>query len=390
MNRILKALIGAGIIVAAAGGSAFGMPAFARKYSMSCKTCHSPFPRLVPYGDEFAGNGFVIKDKDTPRYTQDTGDATLSLLRDLPLAFRLEGFMSYNNAKSERFDFAAPYVLKIISGGSIAKNISYYFYFFFGERGEVAGLEDAFVMFNDLFGRNLDLYVGQFQVSDPLFKREIRLPFEDYRIYTTNVGNAKADLTYDRGIMATLGLKSGTDIVLELVNGSGLDPADPFRNFDEDPYKNVMFRLSQDVGDNFRIGGFGYLGKERQEGTTNDLWMAGLDASLTGKLFELNLQYVERRDDNPFFSAFLPTEIKTRGGFAELVYLPKGTDSRWYAVGLLNWVDSQQSDLVYSSASVHYGYLLRRNMRAVAELTYVFDGPVKKYPRFGLGLVTAF
>ncbi len=43
-------------------------------------------------------------------------------------------------------------------------------------------------MFNDLFGRDLDLYVGQFQVSDPLFKREIRLPFEDYQIYGAKAG----------------------------------------------------------------------------------------------------------------------------------------------------------------------------------------------------------
>ncbi|MCK7518582.1 MAG: hypothetical protein MZV64_13105 [Ignavibacteriales bacterium] len=40
----------------------------------------------------------------------------------------------------------------------ITKNIAYYFYFFFSERGEVAGIEDAFVMFNDLFGSDLDLY----------------------------------------------------------------------------------------------------------------------------------------------------------------------------------------------------------------------------------------
>ena len=51
-----------------------GMPAFARKYQMSCKTCHSPFPKLKPYGEEFVGNGFVLKDKDAPRYTADTGD----------------------------------------------------------------------------------------------------------------------------------------------------------------------------------------------------------------------------------------------------------------------------------------------------------------------------
>ena len=32
----------------------YAIPAFARKYKMSCKTCHAPIPRLKAYGDEFA------------------------------------------------------------------------------------------------------------------------------------------------------------------------------------------------------------------------------------------------------------------------------------------------------------------------------------------------
>jgi len=53
-------------------------------------------------------------------------------------------------------------------------------------------------------------------------------------------------------------------------------------------------------------------------------------------------------------------------------------------------VDSDQADLEYASATVHYGYQLRRNVRAALEGTYVFDGPVRKHVRVGLGLVTAF
>ena len=104
------------------------IPAFARKYNMTCKTCHSPFPKLKPYGDEFAANGFVLKDKDAPRYYVETGDNDLSLIRDLPLAIRLEGYLTYNNNKSENSDFSAPYIIKLLSGGSITSNISYYFY----------------------------------------------------------------------------------------------------------------------------------------------------------------------------------------------------------------------------------------------------------------------
>ncbi len=243
----------------------FGIPAFARKYQMSCQTCHAPVPRLKAYGDEFAGNGFVLADKDAPRYFVETGDEDLSLIRDLPLAIRLEGYVTYNNKNSEQSDFANPYLLKILSGGSIAPDIAYYFYFFFSERGEVAGVEDAFIMFNNLFGSELDVYLGQFQVCDPLFKRELRLTLEDYQIYRTKVGNSNINLTYDRGVMLTYGFDTGTDLTLEVVNGSGIGAADVLRNFDNDKYKNLFGRISQDVGSFMRIGGFGYFGKEKVE-----------------------------------------------------------------------------------------------------------------------------
>lgn len=212
----------------------FSIPAFARKYNMSCQTCHSPFPKLKPYGDEFAGNGFVLSDKESPRYFIETGDNELSLIRELPFALRLEGYVTYNNNKSEKFDFNAPYLLKILSGGALAKNISYYFYFFFSERGEVAGIEDAFLMFNNLFEQDLDLYIGQFQVSDPLFKRELRLTFEDYKLYKYQPGLSKANLAYDRGLMLTYGLPTKTDLVIEILNGSGIGLADNLKNFDND------------------------------------------------------------------------------------------------------------------------------------------------------------
>ena len=391
MKNILRTAFAAVLLAAVSLGSLQAMPAFARKYSMSCKTCHAPFPKLKPYGEEFAANGFVIKDKDTPRDTIDTGDAALSLLRNLPIALRLEGFLAWNNANVRQTDFLAPYLLKFLSGGAIAKNIAYYFYFFLSERGEVAGIEDAFVMFNELFGSDLDLYVGQFQVSDPLFKREVRLPFEDYQIYRVTPGDSRLNLTYDRGVMLTYGLPTGTDVTFEVLNGTGIGEANVFRGFDDDPYKNVLLRVSQEVAPAFRVGAFGFLGKERPDETVNSVTMYGGDATLSVKPFELNVQYVERRDTNPYFATILPIEkVMTRGAFAELVYLPKGDDSRWYGAGLFNWVDSDQLDLRYSAATAHVGYLLRRNVRVTAEATYAFRGLYGEHLRLGTGLIFGF
>ncbi|MDZ7625684.1 MAG: hypothetical protein U5J96_14725, partial [Ignavibacteriaceae bacterium] len=62
---------------------------------------------------------------------------------------------------------------------------------------------------------------------------------------------------------------------------------------------------------------------------TNELLMAGVDASVALGPLELNVQYVERRDKNPY--AFVESEeLKSRGGFGELIFRPDGDDSKWY------------------------------------------------------------
>jgi hypothetical protein len=372
-------------------GTLEAMPAFARKYQMSCKVCHAPFPRLKPYGEEFAANGFVLKDKEAPRYTADTGDAKLSLIRDLPIALRLEAFASLNSGNGRSLDLSTPYLIKLLSGGEIFRNVSYYFYFFFSERGKIAGLEDAFVMFNDLLG-GLDVAVGQFSVSDPLFKGELRLTYENYRIYKARPGLSGIDLSYDRGVMLTYGLKGGTDLALEVVNGSGIgdSEANPGGRFDADKYKNVLGRVSQGIGERLRAGAFAYYGKEQgANGLVNRAWMAGADATWSSPNLELNLQYLERRDDNPSF-LLGASEVATRGGFAELLWLPRGGEGDWYGAALFNWVDSDWDALDYTAATLHGGWVLRRNFRLVAEATYAFRSKEGEYPRFGVGLVTAF
>lgn len=368
--------------------TAFAIPAFARKYNMSCQTCHSPFPKLKPYGDEFAGNGFVLADKEAPRYFIETGDDQLSLIREFPLALRLEGYVTYNNKNSEKLDFTAPYLLKFLSGGAVTKNVSYYFYFFFSERGEVAGIEDAYIMFNNLFDQDLDLYVGQFQVSDPLFKRELRLTFEDYQLYRVKPGLTKANLTYDRGLMLTYGLPTKTDLILEVLNGTGIGAANAFRNFDDDKYKNIFGRISQDISDDFRLGAFGYFGKEKvgaNNSFTNSFNMFGPDLTLKLKdQLELNFQYGIRKDDNAFGTN---KEIKTNGGFGELIYTPKGDESKWYAVALYNWIDSDFDTYDYQTGTLSLGYLLRRNIRLIGEFTYDFK---IKYSQLAFGVISAF
>lgn len=370
---------------------ALSIPAFARKYNMTCKTCHSPFPKLKPYGEDFAANGFTLKDKDAPRYFVPTGDDRLSLIRDLPLAFRLEAYTTYNQDDTKRLDFTGPIVFKLLSGGAITEDVSYYVYYIL-EKGEPGKIEDAFLYFNDLFGSDLDFSIGQFQVSDPLFKRELRLTQEDYMIYKSRPGFSSVDLTYDRGIMLSLGLPTGTDLVLEVINGSGIGEAFAGGTFDKDKYKNFFGRISHEFVEQFRLGTFGYYGKEMVENPVsnalhpNELWMLGGDATVSLEPVELNVQYISRKDKNPY-SLANAIEVKTRGGFAELILRPDGDNSKWYGVAVYNYIDSDDNSQDLKSGALHLGYLLRRNIRIVGELNYNFD---IKYVRLALGMITAF
>ena len=370
-------------------GELLAIPAFARKYNTTCKTCHSPFPYLKPYGDEFAANGFTLKEKDAPRYFINTGDDRLDLIRDFPIAVRIQGYATYNDVNNNQFDSGSPSAFKIMSGGAITKDVAYYAYYIL-ENGEAGKIEDAWLMFNNLFGTELDLTVGQFQVSDPIFKRELRLENEDYLIYKARPGYSDIDLTYDRGITFAYTLPSSTDLILEIVNGSGIGEVYSNNLFDKDKYKNIMGRVSQEVSENVRLGAIGYYGNELINGfylgKRNEIKMLGADATLMNENFELNLQYLYRNDTNPF-AYLMDNKIKTRGGFAELIFRPEGDESNWYLLGLYNQISSDESVLDYKSVTGHAGYLLRRNIRLVSEVTYDITN---EYAKFSVGFVTAF
>lgn len=371
------------------------IPAFGRKYQISCQTCHTPgFPKLKAYGDEFAGNGFRLTEYESPRYYTETGDNKLSLLRDFPLAARLDGHITFNNANRDASDFATPFSLKILSGGELSKKLSYYFYVYVDERGKVAGVEDAYLMYHDLLGSGVNLILGQFQLCDPLFTRETRLTLEDYHIYTVTPGTSTISLKYDRGIMAEFSPVEGTDFTAMVVNGNGIGEADSEKFFDYDRYKNVLIRFSQAIGDKVSVGFFGYFGKEDINvlGTThvNNALLFGPDITFNmDDILEVNLQYLRRNDSRINLAGnILLNDIVTHGSFAEIIYAPKGDMSDWYFTGLLNWMESDISSLNYKTATFHTGYMLHRNLRLVGEYTRSFGD--YNFGKASFGFVSAF
>ncbi len=121
-----------------------GIPAFARRHRTSCTTCHTVFPRLKAYGDEFAGDGFVMPEEEKERDYVTAGDDLLWLNRDFPLSVRFDAYALYDEkpdgwvaaadgeedpesaeepANYVENDLQIPWGLKLMSGGALYKSI---------------------------------------------------------------------------------------------------------------------------------------------------------------------------------------------------------------------------------------------------------------------------
>lgn len=276
----------------------------------------------------------------------------------------------------------------MLSGGQIHEHISYYVYGIL-EEGESVKLEDVYVQFSSLFGAPVDLVVGQFQICDPMFKREARIEREDYQIFKTRVGASPTNLAYDRGALLAWGAPGDVDVVLQVVNGNGIEGAEN-DTFDDDSFKNLSLRLARQVGP-VRVGVFGYRGTTAGQHGDNVTTYLGPDlvADLGARL-QLNLQYLQRKDDNPFLGHGSERDVTTRGGFAELLFFPQGQDGRWALSALYNNVETDfraLPDTRYESVALTLNRLLARNVRVLAEAARDLE---LRRTRFTLGVVAAF
>lgn len=412
-RTVLNAALTALLFLPLVPSPAQGIPAFARKYKLTCALCHAPVPRLTAFGEDFAGNGFQLARGETPVDTVTTGDPMLRLQRDIPLAIRVDAYMSGLSGGDGvvATDLKIPWGIKVLSGGQVTNDISYYMYFFLSERGEVAGLEDAYLQFNDVLGSGWDLLAGQFQVSDPLYKRELRLEYEDYMPYRVRVGETRADLTYERGLMAVSSPWKDADLFLQVVNGRGLSAATEAKNFDTDNGKHFGVRLSQGLGF-ARVGGFFYTGEETVDDRGSALQVFGPDATLPlGEKVEFNLQYLYRKDENPFFletcvrndprcsfGADEPLETEVDSYMGEMLFFPQGAGGNVHFTALYNRVEANSPIFTvrageegylekYESIGFTANYLYARNVRLIAEVS---RNLTLKRNRFIAGVTAAF
>jgi hypothetical protein len=182
------------------------------------------------------------------------------------------------------------------------------------------------------------------------------------------------------------------------VNGRGLDEASSSRQYDRDGGKNVALHLAQALGP-VRLGGFAYFGREESDGREDDILILGSEATVAlGSNTELNLQFLRRRDDNPFFVSNPGDDVIVDGGFGELIWTPAGPAGRWAFTALYNRIQSDaavfslragETGLLdrYETVAIGANYLMWRNVRLTGEAAWDVE---REQARFTAGAMTAF
>ncbi len=411
-------------LLTAGNPTAQAMPDFARKYNLSCAACHSAYPRLNKFGEHFADNNMKL-----PNWKDNTisgGDDMLALPKVPSLAIRTQAYFQSREGESidpvtgdeldASTDFQTPYLVKVLSSAPLSEHITYYFYAILAEKGGngEAIVEDAWFRHDDLFGSKIGMQVGQFQLSDLMFPREIRLPFQDFMAYRM------AGVTYERGVLFDRGA-GPLDLALGFVNGSGIEQnfninSPGYRRadkmFDNDNRKSVFGRVGTDIGP-ITAGIFGLSGEQKNatgpagqdSGDRNtDKQIVGLDVSgtISGNVYWYG-QYLWNSWDDFLLDG---EEYKWHGGFLGVDYIP---NDRWAFSGLYNYADSKDldnTDTIYEginidSLSLTASYYFMRNVKAVAEINIDFlddhsqrgtfyTGHLNKEHYFLLGIDAAF
>ncbi|MBL7021039.1 MAG: hypothetical protein ISR86_10920 [Nitrospinaceae bacterium] len=368
----LNFIIAAFLLTCFLAETASAIPLFARKYKLSCIMCHTGFPQLNNFGQNFAGNGYQMPEEDPKDHVDEIEENKLLLHEHFPFAIRVDSFYRVRDDGGVTFDQQAPFSAKILTSGILKKDISYYFYFFFDERGGVTGIEDAFMVFNNIYKeKNIDIRLGQFQITDSIFPREQRLTFQDFSYYTTKISDSGFDLVYDRASEISYSFNVtddfGVGILTGVANGNGINTASDSRNFDSDNFKNFYGRVNFSYGSQ-GVGVYAYRGKEKNSSNIeNEFFRIGPDFNFT-LLDDWNIwgSYLYGEDDNAIFQV-AKDSIKSWGGFTGVTH--KLNDD-WILCLLHNYVDvDRKPTLNVNVATVNLSYYLMRNLKFVFEVT---------------------
>ncbi len=326
-------------------GYVLAIPSFARQYSLSCSTCHVAYPKLNAFGEKFAEDGYYFQGLQERAY-EPTGDDLLNLFKKTPLSFR---FTHYTDATISNndvlIDIKTPWYAKLLYGGALGKYANFYSYIII-EKGEPPFFEDAWIDIHGILPFSITF--GQFQISDFMFMREVRLTRADYYIYKLG----PYELTYHRGIVVGLPFNLNVGVV----NGNGIgENVGGFADND----KGKLYFAHASIPVDFQLGLFGLYGEDFTNAYTK-VYRAGLDFAIwigSANVFAQILYGYDNTSDNAFYGGFLGIDyIADRNTFSFLLNIIEAPNTSSY-----------YSNRLYSVA-MNYARYIYRNVKVLLEV----------------------
>ena len=155
------------------------IPAFARKYNVSCNVCHTRQPRLNPFGQRFQENGYQMPQTEGGGTTEKSlfgGPLDGATIDDISnyMAVRLRSEVQKakfreDTEATDKADIVFPGTINVFFAGTATKNISFFLEGEFATQGEEEaglGFERAFLIFDNLGGHQVaNFKIGQFDPS---------------------------------------------------------------------------------------------------------------------------------------------------------------------------------------------------------------------------------
>lgn len=278
--------VAAGIVLTIPSRSAQAIPSFARKYEMSCGSCHQGhYPRLNEFGRQFRENGYQLpdgaEDWALAAHAIETHSPKekLSIMKELPLSMRAQYFGVVPVASGEVPVYQNAVYSMLSGGGAVAEDISVYFTWTPFPDPSLHQMKFGFHnLFSERLGEGtLNLRAGR------LFLLDFQRP--SHRFLSPGV-TAVSSVAVGANSFTFAEATDGVELYgrpnwgpfhyeVALVTGDALDGAD--RDDWKDVFGRATYSLFYNTPHQLTVGTFGYVGRSEFQTELGDLLLAQRD-----------------------------------------------------------------------------------------------------------------
>lgn len=180
MKKILTVFVVPVVLIMLFSQESFGIPAFARKYSTSCLTCHTGFPKVNSFGEAFRRCGYQFPEGTDAEFTKENPvslgaegnkkafpDAVWpgSLPKTSPISLIMNGEVVYDPHTKPAITFdGLGNSIEAVAAGTLGEDLSFWGHAILSSDGTLE-LNRIFLIFSNIVGDKyaLNARVGVFE-----------------------------------------------------------------------------------------------------------------------------------------------------------------------------------------------------------------------------------